>query len=210
MKYSLLFLLFALPCSFYAQSGNDELVNIKELIPDIAVDIRYSTTNNFVTVYSGSPQKLYTTDECYVAYSVALRLIVVQDSLRKRGLGLKVFDGYRPRSVQYLMWETLPVEYRAFVANPESGSNHNRGAAIDLTIIDLTTGRELEMPTDFDFFGPEAAHDYLHPDPAVNANRQLLRSMMMNVGGFTDYILEWWHYQLPAATTLPLFDFQLK
>jgi D-alanyl-D-alanine dipeptidase len=199
-----------LPCTVFAQTGSDELVNIKELIPDIVTEVRYNTTNNFVTTYSGAPQKLYTTDECLVSRSVAQRLIIIQDSLRKKGLGLKLYDGYRPRAVQYFMYETLPFEYRAFVADPAVGSHHNRGAAVDITLVTLATGKELPMPSPFDWFGPEAGLDYVHPNPAVNQNRDLLHSMMLSVGGFTDYSLEWWHYQLPAATGYQLLDFQLK
>ncbi len=209
MKHSLLIFLFA-PSLLFSQIGSDELVNIKELIPDIVIDVRYNTTDNFVSTYSGIPQKLYSTDECFVSRSVAQRLIIVQDSLRKSGLGLKMYDGYRPRAVQYFMYETLPVEYRSFVADPSSGSHHNRGAAVDVSIVTLATGKELLMPTKFDYFGPEAAHDYVHSNPIVNQNREYLHAMMMYVGGFTDYVVEWWHYQLPAATSYQLLDFQLK
>ncbi|NUN69647.1 MAG: M15 family metallopeptidase [Bacteroidetes bacterium] len=207
---ALLLFLSLSPLVVQAQSGSDELVNIKELIHDIVIDVRYNTTDNFVTKYSGAPQKLYTTDECLVSRAAAERLIVIQDSLRKRGLGLKMYDGYRPRSVQYFMYETLPVEYRAYLANPDQGSHHNRGAAVDVSLVDLATGKELAMPTAFDYFGPEAGHDYTHPDPQVNQNRILLRSMMLDVGKFTEYVVEWWHYQLPAATGFPLVDYQLK
>lgn len=209
MKHLFSIIVFA-PSLLLSQIGTDELINIKELIPDIVIDVRYNTTDNFVSTYSGMPQKLYSTDECYVSRSVAERLIVIQDSLRKSGLGLKMFDGYRPRSVQYFMYETLPAEYASFVANPDQGSHHNRGAAVDLTIVTLATGKELLMATPFDYFGPEASLTYVHPNPIVNQNRQFLHSMMVNVGGFTDYSVEWWHYQLPAATSYQLLDFQLK
>jgi D-alanyl-D-alanine dipeptidase len=205
----LFFFVLLLPLSVAAQSGNDELVNVKELIPDIVLDLRYNTTNNFVTALSGKPQKLYTTDECYLARSTAERLIIVQDSLRKLGLGLKIYDGYRPRSVQYLMWEIYPNS--TYVADPNSGSNHNRGAAVDVSLVNLSTGRELRMPTEFDFFGPEASHGYTTGLTQEQIdNRVFLRNMMMNVGGFTDYGAEWWHYQYPPATAYPLIDHQLK
>jgi D-alanyl-D-alanine dipeptidase len=206
----LCFIVLLLSSSASSQTGSDELVNIKELIPDIVLDIRYNTTNNFVTTYSGAPQKLYSTDECMVSRSVAERLIVLQDSLRKRGLGLKMYDGYRPRAVQYFMYETLPAEYRSFVANPDQGSHHNRGAAVDVSLVTLATGKELLMPSPYDWFGPEASLTYIHPDPLANQNRDLLHALMLNVGGFTDYSVEWWHYQLPAATGYQLLDFQLK
>lgn len=197
------------PMLLSAQTGDDELVNIKELIPDIVLDIKYNTTDNFVTTFSGAPQKLYTTDECLMSRLVAERLLIVQDSLRRRGLGLKIFDAYRPRAVQYLMWETLPPEYQAFVADPRSGSHHNRGAAVDLTLVDAATGAELDMGTPFDYFGPEAAITYTGFPADILANRYLLRDMMY-WQGFTIYTAEWWHYQHPAATGYPLVDYQLK
>jgi D-alanyl-D-alanine dipeptidase len=193
--------------SLFAQSSNEELVNLKELIPDIVIDLKYNTTDNFVTRVSGVEHKLYTTDECFVAMSTARRLIIVQDSLRKRGLGLKMWDGYRPRAVQFIMWDYVGAPY---VADPNTGSRHNRGAAVDLTLVDLATGRELPMPTPFDFFGVEASHSYTHPNPQINANRLFLLEMMKNVGGFTEYDVEWWHYEYPPAISYPLLDFQLK
>jgi len=204
----ILFVLLIVPLAVFGQTGSGELVDIKELIPDILIDLKYNTTDNFASRISGTPQKLYTTDVCMVTRSVAEHLVLVQDSLRSLDRGLKIFDGYRPRAVQYLMFELVPNP--TYVADPNSGSNHNRGAAVDVTIIVLSTGIEIPMPTEFDFFGLEAAHDYVHPDPQINLNREFLRSMMMTVGGFTDYIAEWWHYTYSPALTSPLLDFQLK
>ncbi|HEX9614459.1 MAG TPA: M15 family metallopeptidase [Bacteroidota bacterium] len=202
------FLLFLVPAmALLAQSGDDELVNVKELIPDIVLDIKYNTEDNFVTTFAGSGQKLYSTDECLVAMATAKRLILVQDSLRKMGLGLKMFDGYRPRTVQYIMWEYVGSPY---VANPATGSRHNRGAAVDVSIVNLFTGEELSMPTPFDYFGLEASHNYTHPNSTTNANRVFLLNMMKAVGGFVEYSVEWWHYEYPLAVNYPLLDFQLK
>jgi len=211
MKTSLLMILLVFSATLRAQTGSDELVNIKELIPDIVLDVMYNTTDNFVTTYSGEPQKLYTTDECLVSRLVADRLILIQDSLRHRGLRLKIFDGYRPRAVQWLMWETLPPEYQAFVANPATGSHHNRGAAVDVTLVDYSTGEELDMGTPFDFFGPEAAYSTTlsYFPQAIWDNRKLLHDMMY-WQGFTIYDAEWWHFQHPSATGFPLVDYQLK
>ena len=211
MKTALFVVLLMIPVALAAQTGSDELVNIKELIPDIVLDIKYNTTDNFVTTYSGAPQKLYTTDECLVARVVADRLILIQDSLRNRGLGLKIFDCYRPRAVQYLMWETLPPEYQAYVANPATGSHHNRGAAVDITLVDRASGTELDMGTPFDFFGPQAAYSttLTYFPQAIWDNRKLLHDMMY-WQGFTIYDAEWWHYQHAAATSFPLVDYQLK
>jgi zinc D-Ala-D-Ala dipeptidase len=193
----------SVPSPLVAQSSDNELVSIKQLIPDIVLDIRYNSTDNFTA------QKLYSTDESLLAHGLVKRLKLVQDSLRVRGLGLKIYDGYRPRAIQYLMYEIFPNP--AYVANPATGSIHNRGAAIDLSIVNLSTGQEIPMPTRFDWFGPEAGHGYTGNLTAEQiANRELLRTMMENVGGFTRYDAEWWHYTYAPLVGLPLLDFQMK
>lgn len=198
-----LLFLSLVPVPLLCQSSDAELVSIKELIPDVVLDVRYNTVANFTS------QKLYTTDECLLAHGMVNRLIVVQDSLRKRGLGLKIYDGYRPRAVQYLLWEIMPDP--TFVANPATGSKHNRGAAVDLTLIDLATGRELIMPTAYDFFGDAAGHGWTIGLTAEQiANRELLLGMMENVGGLTRTSSEWWHYDHNPSAALPLLDFQMK
>jgi zinc D-Ala-D-Ala dipeptidase len=196
-------MLFLLPVALLSQSSDAELVNVKELIPDIVLDLKYSTVTNFTA------QKLYTTNECLLARGMVNRLAAVQDSLRKRGLGLKIYDGYRPRAVQYLMFEIYPDP--TFVADPANGSKHNRGAAVDLTLVDLATGAELAMPTAFDYFGDAAAHGWTIGLSAEQiANRELLLAMMVNVGGLTSLASEWWHYEHGPSMSIPLLDFQMK
>jgi D-alanyl-D-alanine dipeptidase len=196
-------ILVALPLCANAQSADDELVSVKELIPDIVLDLRYATTDNFLH------QKLYTINEALLARGAVKHLQLVQDSLRKVGLGLKIYDGYRPRAIQYLMWEIFPNP--VYVADPGTGSNHNRGGAVDLTLVDRTTGKELLMPTPFDWFGPEAGHDWYSGLNAEQvANRTLLKNMMEIVGGFSSYASEWWHYAYDPALANPLMDFQMK
>jgi len=201
---------FLLISPVFGQSAPDELVNVKEFIHDIVLDLKYNTEDNFLS------QKCYTTDECYISRNLLERIILIQDSLRNitfhdgisypQGLGLKIWDGYRPRAVQYLMWEILPDP--TFVANPVSGSRHNRGEAIDVTLVDRATGAELQMPTYFDEFTPAAAHGYMNLPANVIANRELLKNMMVQVGGLTLYSAEWWHYN--TVVGYPLLDFQLK
>lgn len=203
MRLPALFSLLLLPVVLLAQSSDLELVNVKELIPDVVLDLKYNTTDNF------TGQKLYTTDECLLAHGLVRRLMLVQDSLRTLGLGLKIFDGYRPRAVQYLMFEIYPDP--TFVADPASGSSHNRGGAVDLSLVNLATGEALVMPTAFDYFGPEAGHGWTIGLSAEQvANRQLLLSMMQNVGGLVPYSAEWWHYSHSPSLTNPLLDFQMK
>jgi len=196
----------------FSQTSIRELVNVKDIIPNIEIDLKYATIDNF------TDQKLYTTDECYLALGAITQLQLVQDSLRNihlhndinypDGLGIKVWDGYRPRSVQYLMWEILPDPQ--YVANPATGSSHNRGGAIDLTLIDFATKEELELPTAFDHFGEEADHSYTNLPEHVIANRELLRNLMTELGGFSLYSAEWWHYKYVPSNEFPLLDFQLK
>jgi len=212
IKIFLLIIAFLPAVLLHAQTANEELVPIKQIIPGIVLDLKYSTTDNFTS------QKLYTIDEAYLCLGAVMRLKVVQDSLRKitsydgvnypQGLGLKIYDGYRPRAVQYLMFEIFPDP--TFVADPASGSVHNRGGAIDLSIVDLSTNLEIPMPTVFDFFGPEASHDYMNLPANVIANRTLLKNMMVQVAGFTLYTSEWWHYTYPPSSSYPLLDFQMK
>lgn len=199
----------------FPQQITSELVLVNELIPNIVIDLKYATTDNVF-----NQEKLYTSNECYLLKELVLKLIIVQDSLNKvrslngynypNGLGLKIWDGYRPRSVQYVMFEIFPDP--TFVASPQSGSVHNRGGAVDLTLIDLSTNEELPMPTGFDDFTKAAGHDFpgnLLPSNVL-FNREYLKSIMTNVGGIAYYVGEWWHYQLANSKDYPLLDFQLK
>jgi len=203
MRTTLCALLLFVPLGASAQSADDELVNVRELIPDIVLDLKYNTTDNFLH------QKLYSTDECLLSHIAVRQLALVQDSLRKIGLSLKIWDGYRPRAVQFLMWEIFPNP--VYVADPVTGSKHNRGAAVDLTLVNSATGQQLNMPTEFDYFGKEAGQNWTIGLSAEQiSNRLLLRTMMVSVGGFALYDSEWWHYEVPTALNYPLLDFQLK
>ncbi|MBZ0198477.1 MAG: M15 family metallopeptidase [Ignavibacteriaceae bacterium] len=207
----LILLLTVFSSVVYSQSANDEVVPVRQLIPDIAFNLKYNTIDNFTS------QKLYTIDEAYLAIDAIKKLKIVQDSLKKiisydgisypDGIGLMIYDGYRPRAVQYLMWEIFPNS--TYVADPTSGSVHNRGGAVDLTLINLATRQELPMPTEFDFFGTEASHSYNNLPANILANRALLKNMMVNIGGFALYEAEWWHYTI-SSSGLPLLDFQMK
>ena len=209
----LLINIFYYPCSFtLGQTPANKLVKIKEIIPDIEIELKYATTDNF------TKQILYPSNICFLAFGALENLKLVQDSLRNihsfdgvkysHGLGLKIWDGFRPRSVQYRMWEIVPDP--RYVADPNIGSSHNRGGAVDLTIIDFSTKDELNMPTAFDFFGIEAHHEYIDHSRQVIANRELLKNLMTNVGGFSIYPEEWWHYKYPPSDNFPLLDIQPK
>jgi D-alanyl-D-alanine dipeptidase len=194
----LLLLAFCVFSGFAFAVGVDfhgELVNLSEINPDIIIELKYATTDNFLQ------KKLYADTTCYLLRVVAEKLDQAQKLLARDGLGLKVYDGYRPLAVQEKMWQLMPKP--GYVANPfAGGSHHNRGAAVDLTLVDAN-GHELEMPTGFDTF-TERAHQFSkEPTPTQRANRLLLRMVMEKVG-LVPIRTEWWHFQLPDAKKYPI------
>lgn len=150
----------------------------------IVLDIRYATEDNFVG------KIMYACPRCFLRPEAAQAVVAAQAELSKEGLGLKMFDCYRPRDVQWKLWEIMPQP--GFVADPRKGSIHNRGGAVDLTIIDAD-GEQLDMGTTFDFFGPEANHNYTELPEAVLANRRKLKELL-GKHGFSPIRSEWWHY----------------
>jgi zinc D-Ala-D-Ala dipeptidase len=147
------------------------------------------------------------THHSFLREPVAAALKKVQEELKGMGLGIKIFDAYRPYSVTVKFWELVKDE--RYVAHPAKGSGHNRGAAVDLTIIQLKTGTELNMGTGFDNFSDTAHQDYTRLPEEVLQNRQLLRSTMVK-HGFRIYSEEWWHYSWPEAATFELLDIDFK
>jgi D-alanyl-D-alanine dipeptidase len=162
------------------------LVDIQSLNRNIRLDIRYATPNNFLQ------RTLYPEARCILRAGVAQKLSRVQEDLQKVGLGLKVFDCYRPWSITKQMWEVLPDS--RYVANPAQGSRHNRGAAVDLTLVDRQ-GRELEMPTEFDDFTERAGRNYQGYDVSETAQKNSrLLAQVMRKQGFIPLSSEWWHF----------------
>ncbi len=161
------------------------LVDLSVANPDIILDIRYATDNNFLGV------PVYPTAACYLQREVAESLNLVQTELSLMQLGLKVFDGYRPLSVQQIMWDIIQDE--RYIANPaKNKGRHTRGTAVDLTLVD-SKGCELEMPTDFDDFTEKAHSDYPNISKTAAFNRSLLRDIMEK-HGFQVALYEWWHF----------------
>ena len=191
----LFILLSLLQWSVYAEEN--PLVNIQQINPHIRIEIRYATPNNFMkeTLYPPSAR-------CLLRREVAVKLDRVQQVLEKKGLGLKIFDGYRPLSVQKKMWAKFPLE--GYVANPAKGSNHNRGAAVDLTLVDAE-GRELPMPSDYDEFSERAHRDYAGCTPEQSKNRKLLEDEMAKEG-FRGISTEWWHFDDKDCKSYPILD----
>ena len=185
------------------EDPSKKMMELGKFIPGIVYDLRYATTNNFMK------RKMYPakTDMTYLRLPAAEALKKVQEELATKGLGLKIFDAYRPYSVTVQFWELVKDE--RYVANPAKGSGHNRGIAVDLTIIDLKSGIELDMGTDFDNFTDTAHSNFLHPDKKVLENRKLLRSLMEK-NGFKVLDTEWWHFFIPGSDRYEVLDLPFK
>jgi D-alanyl-D-alanine dipeptidase len=180
-----------------------QMVELKTLIPNLVYDIRYASLNNFMHRYMYARSGY----RCYLRKDAALSLKKAQDILIAKGYGFKIFDAYRPYAVTVKFWELVKDE--RYVANPAKGSGHNRGVAIDLTIIESATGKELDMGTGFDNFTDSAHHDFKDLPESVLKNRLLLRETMEQAG-FRALETEWWHYSLPAAANYELLDLPFK
>jgi zinc D-Ala-D-Ala dipeptidase len=174
-----------------------KLIEIKKMIPNIKLDIKYASKNNFARI------AVYKQARAFARLPVVEALKKVQTELNQLGLGLKIFDGYRPYSVTVKFYEL--ASDKNFVANPKDGSRHNRGCAIDLTLINLKTGVELEMPTPYDSFAPEAAADYNKLPEQLIKNRDLLIKTMEK-NGFKVLSNEWWHFDFNGWKNYELMD----
>lgn len=164
-------------------------VNLRDYSQDFAYDMKYATSDNFLKA------RVYDCAECYLRLKTVTALIDANKKFRKKGYRIKIFDCYRPLDIQKKMWAI--VSDPQYVANPAKGSIHNRGGAVDITLVNLQ-GVELEMGTSFDFFGKEAAHNYKNLSNKVKRNRKLLKSVMIS-SGFNPFDSEWWHYNLKSG-----------
>lgn len=184
--------------NIYSQYHDTAIVKLKLVDPTILQDVRYATKNNF------TKQVLYKTNEVYLRYEVACSLKAVNDYLKKKyGYKLLVFDGYRPISVQKKMWEIVPNTN--YVANPKTGSRHNRGASVDLTIVD-ENNKPLDMGTDFDDFTPKANAYYKNLPENVLKNRKILQDAMKKFG-FRVMTSEWWHFDFVNWKKFNMIDY---
>ena len=181
-----------------SQVNDSIFVRLADYSDDFVYDLRYATENNFLNA------QVYDCAECYTRVKTAKALIVVNKAFKEKGVKIKFFDCYRPNSVQYKMWELVPNPQ--YVAEPVYGSVHNRGGAVDITLVDLK-GKELDMGTDFDFFGRKAYHDYYNLPQSVIDNRILLKETMEEFD-FESIRSEWWHYNLKGARQYEVADFK--
>jgi D-alanyl-D-alanine dipeptidase len=176
-------------------------VDLKKIDTSFVYDMKYATIDNFLK------EKVYDCNNCLVRYKTARYLIKANDSLKKLGYKIKFFDCYRPLTIQKKMWKIYPDA--RYVANPKKGSNHNRGSAVDITLVNINNGKDLEMGTPFDFFGNKAHHAYSYLPKTVLENRKLLKSVMES-NGFKSITSEWWHYNLINSPRFKVSDFKTQ
>jgi zinc D-Ala-D-Ala dipeptidase len=178
-----------------------ELVDLEKLVPGLVMDIRYATTNNF------TGEKIYNMAKAYARKPVGEALKKIQAELKPQGLGIKMFDAYRPYKATVKFYEVY--KDTTYVASPYRGSRHNRGCALDLTVIDLKTGKELQMPTEYDSFKKEAWPSTPVADPTTRKNRQLLIDVMEK-NGFKVNGSEWWHYDFKGWKNFEVMDIDFE
>lgn len=175
------------------------LIELTTLDNTIKLDIRYARTDNF------TGKKVYPEARAFLQRPAAEGVVKVHQKLREKGLGLVIFDGYRPWSISKLFWETVIPEHKIFVADPAKGSKHNRGCAVDLSIFHLKTGKLLPMPSDFDEFTERASPEYTGGTEEERANRDMLRKLMEDAG-FTVNPNEWWHFDHKDWESYAIYD----
>ncbi len=176
-----------------------DLVELVLLDPSLHLDIRYATSNNFV----GRP--VYREARAFLQAPAAEALVRVNQKLKPQGYGLVIFDGYRPWSVTKIFWDITPPDKRIFVADPKTGSKHNRGCAVDLSLFDLQTGKEVSMPGAYDEMSERSAINYAGGTDQQRQVRDLLRNAMESEG-FTVYDPEWWHYDYKDWKEYPILN----
>jgi zinc D-Ala-D-Ala dipeptidase len=190
--------------SFFGQKtktiSDTTFVNLELYSKEFVYDIKYATEDNFLKA------KVYDCSECYLRLKTVNALIKANEKAIKKGYRIKLFDCYRPTDIQKKMWKIFPNA--KYVANPAKGSIHNRGGALDLTLVDIN-GKELDMGTPFDFFGKEAAHEYNELTEIQLSNRKLLKRIMQS-SNFNAIKSEWWHYNLKGSKIDSVSNFRWK
>jgi len=184
--------------AIYDGINDTAFVKLKDFSADFVFDMKYATADNFLK------NKVYDCEECYLRLKTVKSLIEANEEFKLLGYRIKLFDCYRPLDIQKKMWAIMPNA--DYVANPTKGSIHNRGGAVDITLID-ENGTELNMGTSFDFFGPEASHNYEGISRKIRKNRTLLKSIMLK-HNFNSFDSEWWHYNLIDSSKDNLANFK--
>jgi len=167
------------------EPGDEDFVKVIRYIPDIIIDLRYSSENNFTS------QQIYDFSDVWLRYGTVKKLMLVQEELKQKGYSLKIWDGFRPPSAQFKLWDICPDS--TYVSNPNNGfSSHSRGNTVDITLV-YTDGTELTMPTGFDDFSKLADRDYSDCSKEAADNALFLEQLMIK-HGFKPYSGEWWHF----------------
>ena len=182
----------------FGNLNDTTFVNIKAYSLDFVYDMKYATEDNFMKA------KVYDCVECYMRLKTVKAMMKANDKFMKKGYRIKLYDCYRPLDIQKKMWAI--VSNPIYVANPSKGSIHNRGGAVDISLVD-SKGVELDMGTPFDFFGTEASHDYKNFSKAILDNRKLLKKIMLQ-SDFQSFDSEWWHYNMKNAKLDPVSNFK--
>ena len=168
---------------------SNAFVNLRNYSKDFVFDMKYATADNFLK------EKVYPCDECFLRVKTVKALLEANKSFLRKGFRIKIYDCYRPKSIQKKMWKIVPNAN--FVANPKKGSIHNRGGAVDISLVD-SVGVEVNMGTKFDFFGKEASHNFQDLSFEMLANRKFLKEIMLQ-HNFKSFDSEWWHYNLNGS-----------
>lgn len=171
------------------EQDSSAFVNLRNYSNDFVFDMKYATADNFLK------EKVYPCDECFLRVKTVKALLEANKAFLEKGFRIKIYDCYRPRSIQKKMWKIVPDAN--YVANPKRGSIHNRGGAVDISLVD-SEGKELDMGTKFDFFGKEAGHNYHNFSEQILANRKFLKTIMLE-HNFKSFDSEWWHYNLNGS-----------
>lgn len=184
----------------FKKASDTTFVNLSDYSSEFILDMKYASTDNFLKV------KVYDCSSCYLRLKTVTSLLDANEEFKKRGYKIKIFDCYRPTDVQKKMWAIYPDS--KYVANPARGSIHNRGGAVDITLVD-ENGKELDMGTPFDSFGIQSSHDYKDFSREVTKNRKLLKKIMLK-HNFESLDSEWWHYNLAGSRKDKLSNFIWK
>jgi zinc D-Ala-D-Ala dipeptidase len=185
-----------------APAEGKKMIELQSGTSGLVVDLRYATQNNFAR------QPLYPAgNRAYMRKIAVDKLRVVINELKQSGLGIKIWDAYRPYSVTEKIWDAVRNE--DYAADPAKGSGHNRGIAVDLTLINLKTNDEIDMGTGFDNFSDTAHHAFINLNDNILVHRKILKNVMEK-NGFKSLNTEWWHYSLPSPSDYELLDLSFK
>jgi D-alanyl-D-alanine dipeptidase len=186
--------------TLFGDLNDTTFVNLNDYSLDFVYEMKYATEDNFLKA------KVYDCAECYLRFKTVKALIKANSKFIKKGYRIKLYDCYRPLDIQKKMWTI--VSNPTYVANPSKGSIHNRGGAVDISLVD-SNGVELDMGTPFDFFGIEASHNNKNLSKEILDNRKLLKKIMLQ-SDFQSFDSEWWHYNMKNAKLDPVSNFKWK